>query len=132
MQGEPFTVCAPSRTPTIFTVYVRCLRCMYTISLCIYADSRMIGPPRTPALGHEFFNKKLIRGSRRMDTVAAKRDAVTAWKCTATDTYRRLQTLTDADSRCGAFAPSTCDRVNPYPSVTGPLALESAGLLATL
>ena len=26
-----------------------------------------------------------------------------------------------ADSRCGAFAPSACDRVKPYPSVTGPL-----------
>ena len=72
---------------------------MYTISLCIYADSRMIGPPRTPALGYEFLNKKLIRGSRRMDAVAAKSDAVTAWKCTATDAYRRLQTLTDAYRR---------------------------------
>ena len=99
VQGEPFPVCAPSRTPTIPTVYVRCLRCMYTISLCIYADSRMIGPPRTPALGYEFFNKKLIRGSRRMDAVAAKSDVVTAWKCTATDAYRRLQTLTDAYRR---------------------------------
>ena len=72
---------------------------MYTILLCIYADSRMIGPPRTPALGYEFLNKKLIRGSRRMDAVAAKSDAVTAWKCTATDAYRRLQTLTDAYRR---------------------------------
>ena len=69
---------------------------MYIISLCIYADSRMIGPPRTPALGYEFLNKKLIRGSRRIDAVAAKSDAVTAWKCTATDAYLRLQTLTDA------------------------------------
>ena len=72
---------------------------MYTISLCIYADSRMIGPPRTPALGYEFLNKKLIRGSRRMDAVAAKSDALTAWKCTATDAYWRLQTLTDAYRR---------------------------------
>ena len=109
VQGAPFPVCAPSRTLTIPTVYVRCLRCTYTISLCIYADSRMIGPPRTTALGYEFFNKKLIRGSRRMDAVAAKSDAVTAWKCTITDDYRPLQTLTDADSRCGAFAPSACD-----------------------
>ena len=70
-----------------------------TISLCIYADSRMIGPPRTPALGYEFLNKKLIRGRRRMDAVAAKSDAVTAWKCTATDAYLRLQTLTDAYRR---------------------------------
>ena len=62
---------------------------MYTISLCIYADSQMIWPPRTPALGHEFFNKKLIRSSRRMDAIAAKSDAVTAWKCTITDAYRR-------------------------------------------
>ena len=60
-----------------------------------------------------------------MDAVAAKSDAVTAWKCTATDAYRRLPTLTDADSRCGAFAPSACDRVNPYPSVTGPLLIPS-------
>ena len=109
VQGAPFPVCAPSRTLTIPTVYVRCLRCTYTISLCIYADSRMIGPPRTTALGYEFFNKKLIRGSRRMDAVAAKSDAVTAWKCTITDDYRPLQTLTDADSRCGAFAHSACD-----------------------
>ena len=47
-----------------------------------------------------------------MDAVAAKSDEVTAYQC--------LQTLTDADSRCGAFAPSACDCVNPYPSVTGP------------
>ena len=79
MQGEPFLVYAPSRTPTIPTVYVRCPRCLYTISLCLYADSRMIGLPRTATLGHEFLNKKLIRGSRRMDAVAAKSDAVTAW-----------------------------------------------------
>ena len=72
---------------------------MYTISLCIYADSRMIGPPRTPALGYEFLKKKLNRGSRGMDAVAGKSDAVTAWKCTATDAYRRLQTLTDAYRR---------------------------------
>ena len=56
-----------------------------------------------------------------MDAVAAKSDAVTAWKCTITDAYRRLPALTGADSRCGAFAPSACDRVKPYPSVTGPL-----------
>ena len=31
--------------------------------------------------------------------------------------HGRLPTLTDADSRCGAFATSACDRVNPYPSV---------------
>ena len=120
MQGEPFLVYAPSRTPTIPTVYVRCPRCLYTISLCLYADSQMIGLPRTATLGHEFFNKKLIRDSRRMDAVAAKSDAVTAWKCTTTDACRRLRTLTDDDSRCVAFAPSTCDRVKPYPSVTGP------------
>ena len=34
--------------------------------------------------------------------------------------HGRLPTLTDADSRCVAFAPSACDRVKPYPSVTGP------------
>ena len=122
MQGETFPICAPSRTPTIPTVYLRYLRCMYTISLCLYADLRMIVPPRTPALGHKFFNKKLIRSSRRIDAAAAKNDAVTTWKCTVTDAYRRLQTLTDADSRCGVFAPSACDRVNPYPSVTRPQA----------
>ena len=44
---------------------------------------------------------------------------------TLTYAYRRLPTLTDADSRCGAFAPSACARVNPYPSVTGPLSLTS-------
>ena len=59
-----------------------------------------------------------------MDAVVAESDAVTAWKCTFTDAYRRLQTLTDADSRCGAFAPSACDRVNPYPGVTGPLKID--------
>ena len=120
MQGEPFLVYAPSRTPTIPTVYVRCPRFLYTISLCLYADSRMIWLPRTATLGHEFLNKKLIRGSRRMEAVAAKSDAVTAWKCTIMDACRRLRTLTDADSRCVAFAPSACDRVKPYPSVTGP------------
>ena len=121
VQGEPFLIYAPSRTPTIPMVYVRCPRFLYTISLCLYADSRMIGLPRTATLGHEFLNKKLIRGSRRMDAVAAKSDAVTAWKCTIMDACRRLRTLTDADSRCVAFAPSACDRVKPYPSVTGPL-----------
>ena len=121
--GELFLVYAPSRTPTIPTVYVRCPRCMYTISRCRCADSRMIGLPRIATLGHEFLNKMLIRGSRRMDAVAAKSDAVTAWKCTITDAYRRLPALTGADSRCGAFAPSACDRVKPYPSVTGPLPL---------
>ena len=39
--------------------------------------------------------------------------------------HGRLPTLTDAYrrwfSQCGAFAPSACERVNPYPSVTGPL-----------
>ena len=120
MQGEPFPVCAPSRTPTIPTVYVDAW-CMYTISLCIYPDSRMFVPPWTPALGHVFLNRKLIRSSRRMDAVAAKSDVVTFWKCAITDAYRPLQTLTDADSRCWAFPPSTCDCVNPYPSVTGPL-----------
>ena len=55
-----------------------------------------------------------------MDAVAAKSDAVTARKCTITDACRRFRTLTDADSRCVAFAPSACDRVKPYPSVTGP------------
>ena len=34
--------------------------------------------------------------------------------------HGRLPTLTDADSRCVAFAPSACDRGKPYPSVTGP------------
>ena len=121
MQGEPLLVYAPSRTPTILTVYVRCPWCLYTISLCLYADSRMIGLPRTAALGHEFLNKKLIHGSRRMDAVAAKSDAVTAWKCTIKDACRRFRTLTDANSRYVAFAPSACDRVKPYPSVTGPL-----------
>ena len=81
----------------------------------------MIGLSRIATLGHEFLNKKLIRGSRRMDAATAKSDAVTAWKCTITDACRRLRTLTDADSRCVAFAPSACDRVKPYPSVTGPL-----------
>ena len=187
MQGEPFLVYAPSRTPTIPTVYVRCPRCLYTISLCIYAalihgwlynsveqhrdsvcqcrssalergagwaisclrsvahahdtygvctmstvfvhhlavylccaDSRMIEILRTATLGNEFFNKKLIRCSRRMDAVAVKSDAVAPWKCTITDACRRLRTLKDADSRCVAFAPSACDHVKPYPSVTGP------------
>ena len=36
-----------------------------------------------------------------MSAVAAKSDAVTAWKCTITDTYRRSQTLTDADHDAG-------------------------------
>ena len=59
-----------------------------------------LGPREHPRLiGYEFLNKKLIRGSRRMDAVAAKSDAVIAWKCTATDAYRRLQTLTDAYRR---------------------------------
>ena len=75
-----------------------------TISLCLYADSRMIGLPRTATLGHEFLNKELIRGTRRMDALAAKSDAVIT-----------LPVLTGADSRCGAFAPSACDRVKPYP-----------------
>ena len=35
--------------------------------------------------------------------------------------HGRLPTLTAADSRCVAFALSACDRVKPYPSVTGPL-----------
>ena len=72
---------------------------MYTILRCLCADSRVIGLPRTATLGHEFLNKKLIRGSRRMDAVAAKSDAVTAWKCTITDAYRRLPTLTGAYGR---------------------------------
>ena len=59
--------------------------------------------------------------SPRMDAFAAKSDVVTPWKFTITDTYRRLPTLTGADSRCGALAPSACDCVNPYPSVPGPL-----------
>ena len=99
VQGEPFLVYAPSRTPTIPTVYVRCPRCIYTISLCLWADSRMISLPRTATLGHEFLNKKLIRGSRRMHAVATKSDAVTAWKCTITDAYRRWPTLTGAYGR---------------------------------
>ena len=63
---------------------------MYTISLCTYVDSRMIGPPRTLALGHKFLNKKLIRSSRRMDAVAAKSDA---------PGNVRSRTLTDAYGR---------------------------------
>ena len=117
VQGEPFPFRASSRTPTIPK------RCMYdaygvhhlAVSLRRFTDARA---PRTPVLGHEFLNK-FIRSSRRIDALAAKSDAVTAWKYTITDAYRLLPTLTGADSRCGAFAPFACDRVFPYPSVTG-------------
>ena len=53
----------------------------------------MIGLPQTPALGQEFFNKRMIRNSRRMVVVAAKNDAVTIWKCTITIAYQRLRAL---------------------------------------
>ena len=49
---------------TMSTVYVHNL----AVSLRYFTDD-----PRTATLGHEFLNKKLIRGSRRMDAVAAKK-----------------------------------------------------------
>ena len=45
--------------------------------------------------------------------------------------HGRLPTLTDADSRCVALAPSACDRVKPYPSVTGPLQYKMATICTT-
>ena len=72
----------------------------------------MIGLPRTATHGHEFLNKKLIRGDRLEMYDHGRLPMIT-------DAYGRLRAL-GADSQCGAFAPSACDRVKPYPNVTGP------------
>ena len=85
-----------------------------------------LDPRGHPRLATNFWTRSWFAASDGWTRLPRK---VTRWSPgnvrsrTLTDAYRRLPTLTDADSRCGAFAPSACDRANPYPSVTGPLSI---------
>ena len=120
----------------------RYLRCMYdaygacTPSRCVSTLIHgWLGPRGHPRFATNFWTRSWFAAADGWTRLPRK---VTRWPPgnvrprTPSDAYRRLPTLTDADSRCGAFAPSACDRVNPYPSVTGPLPWISDSLVFLL